>query len=79
MSVWIDLDGNPIKIPKVSNDSVLQGKEGVLQRAMILHIDRVSVGQSRLPCGVREESQKAAAINEEIPLLTAFADIKEKP
>jgi len=36
----------------------------------------VSTGQSRLPCGVRPESQKPAAINEQIPLLTAFADIK---
>lgn len=39
MFVWIDLDGNQIKIPKVPNKGVLQSKEDGLQRAMILHID----------------------------------------
>lgn len=40
MCVWIDLDRNPIKIPRVSNKGVLQSKEDGLQKAMILHIDR---------------------------------------
>ena len=39
MSVWIGLDRNPIKISKIPNEDVLQSKEGVLQKAMILHMD----------------------------------------
>lgn len=29
-----------------------------------------------MPCGVRPESQKPAAMDEQIPLLTDFADVK---
>lgn len=73
MSVWINLDRNPITIPKVPNDSVLQGKEGVPQRAMseCWTVKAALWSQIRI--------SESCSVNEEILLLTAFADIKEKP